>query len=155
MIGTHSGGYAALDMTPIEERMYVALLDRLGALPGFVIHSGYCPFREIADDYIARVKGGRSPTILAPQVYWGSYRIDLVLIAHFGEADTVCLAIECDGHDFHERTKEQAARDKSRDRALIRSGLRAVLRFTGSEIWHRADECAGEIVDILRREMNA
>lgn len=154
-MSTHSGSYAASDMTPIEERMYVALLDRLGTLPGFVIHSGYCQCRDLLDDYIARVKDGRSPIILAPQVYWDSYRIDLVLIAHFGEADTLCLAIECDGHDFHERTKEQAARDKSRDRALIRSGLRAVLRFTGSEIWHRADECAGEIVDLLRQEVTA
>lgn len=44
------------------------------------------------------------------------------------------IVVECDGHEFHEKTKEQAERDKSRDRALTTSGWR-VLRFTGREIW--------------------
>lgn len=46
----------------------------------------------------------------------------------------VRLIVELDGHDFHERTKEQAARDKSRDRAFVLAGW-MVLRFTGSEIY--------------------
>ena len=28
------------------------------------------------------------------------------------------VVVECDGHDFHERTKEQAANDRERDRGL-------------------------------------
>lgn len=44
------------------------------------------------------------------------------------------LAIELDGHDFHERTKEQARRDKKRDRDLSALGF-PVARFTGSEIF--------------------
>lgn len=38
--------------------------------------------------------------------------------------------IECDGHEFHERTKRQAARDRSRDRAIQAFGYR-IFRFTG------------------------
>lgn len=55
------------------------------------------------------------------------------------------FAIELDGHDYHERTKEQARRDRSRDRALTTSGLKP-LRFTGSEI-HRDVSAAYDEVD--------
>lgn len=55
------------------------------------------------------------------------------------------IVVECDGHDFHERTKEQAARDRSRDRVMTAAGHR-VLRFTGSELWESAAECASEII---------
>ena len=54
------------------------------------------------------------------------------------------LIVECDGHDFHERTKAQAARDRARDRKFILAGHR-VLRFTGSEIHGDARACAGQI----------
>jgi hypothetical protein len=58
------------------------------------------------------------------------------------------LIIECDGHDFHEKTKEQAQRDKSRDRALTALGHR-VIRFTGSEIFRNAKKCVSDIEEIL------
>lgn len=45
--------------------------------------------------------------------------------------------IECDGHDFHERTKEQAERDRSRDRRVQELGWR-IYRFTGSELYRNA-----------------
>lgn len=51
--------------------------------------------------------------------------------------------VECDGHDFHERTKEQAARDRSRDRRLQEAGIR-VFRFTGSELYRDPLGCAVE-----------
>lgn len=43
------------------------------------------------------------------------------------------LALELDGDDYHERTADQAERDKSRDRRLQRAGWQ-VLRFTGREV---------------------
>ncbi|MCP5810307.1 endonuclease domain-containing protein, partial [Klebsiella pneumoniae] len=55
------------------------------------------------------------------------------------------LLVECDGHNFHERTPEQAKRDRSRDRDLAFQGYR-LLRFTGREIYHDADGCAREIL---------
>lgn len=57
------------------------------------------------------------------------YRLDMALFA--GEDK---FAVEYDGHDFHEKTKEQARKDKARDRALTLAGWR-VLRFTGSEVF--------------------
>jgi very-short-patch-repair endonuclease len=56
------------------------------------------------------------------------------------------LVVECDGHDFHERTKEQVARDKARDRAIVSAGY-DVFRFSGSEIWRDPLGCAGQVVD--------
>ena len=43
------------------------------------------------------------------------------------------IVVELDGHDFHEKTKEQAQKDKDRDRSLTRAGYK-IMRFTGSEI---------------------
>jgi very-short-patch-repair endonuclease len=42
--------------------------------------------------------------------------------------------IECDGHDFHEKTKEQVSKDKERDRVFQKTGA-LVLRYSGSDIW--------------------
>ena len=55
----------------------------------------------------------------------------------------VKYAIECDGHDFHEKTPEQAARDKKRDNFIQSQGWK-VFRFTGREIWHDAKRVADE-----------
>lgn len=62
------------------------------------------------------------------------------------------LAVECDGHDFHERTKHQARRDRSRDREMANLGI-TVLRFTGQEIHEDAERCAWEIEGLICRLM--
>ncbi|HBG31615.1 MAG TPA: hypothetical protein DDW98_13485 [Gammaproteobacteria bacterium] len=72
------------------------------------------------------------------------YRIDIVLLGSSGGAR---LGIECDGHEFHEKTKEQAQRDKSRDRVLSAAGWK-MIRFTGSEIWKNPLACADEAFGI-------
>lgn len=61
--------------------------------------------------------------------------------------------IECDGHDFHEKTKEQAKKDKKRDRDLISLGYK-VLRFTGSEIYTNYEDLIGEINKIINNDYN-
>jgi hypothetical protein len=55
------------------------------------------------------------------------------------------LIVECDGHDFHERTKEQAARDRARDRWAVDNDYE-IFRFTGSEIWRRPWECGLQVL---------
>lgn len=55
------------------------------------------------------------------------------------------LIIECDGHEFHERTKEQAAKDRSKDRSAQLAGYKT-FRFTGSELWRDPWKCAAEVV---------
>jgi hypothetical protein len=58
------------------------------------------------------------------------------------------FAIECDGHDYHERTKAQAARDRSRDRKLTRAGW-TVVRFTGSELYRDPSACVKELFAMI------
>jgi very-short-patch-repair endonuclease len=60
------------------------------------------------------------------------------------------VVVECDGHDFHERTKEQAARDRERDRGLQGLGLN-VFRYTGAEIWRDVFGCAEDLLDFLAK----
>ncbi|MEN2468120.1 DUF559 domain-containing protein [Ornithinibacillus sp. JPR2-1] len=75
------------------------------------------------------------------------YRLDFFIECTVGDTNHK-FAIECDGHDFHEKTKEQAARDKSKDRNLASEGY-TVIRFTGAEIWDRPVRCISEISDII------
>lgn len=95
----------------------------------------------------------RQCVVTFPQVTVGAYRLDFV-VAHCGWVDdafrVVKVAVECDGHDFHERTKEQAQRDRQKDRYLQSIGLTA-LRFTGSEIHADPGKCAWEIIGLLSR----
>lgn len=86
---------------------------------------------------------------IAAQHPVGPYRVDFaILVTPVAPGPPLKLAIECDGHDFHERTKEQARRDKNRDRVLASFGYH-VLRFTGSEIWRDARACAAQIERII------
>jgi very-short-patch-repair endonuclease len=78
-----------------------------------------------------------------PQVKVSGYRVDfMVLIRHRGGVRR--LAIECDGHDYHEKTKEQAQRDKKRDRDLLLAGVQTI-RFTGSELFRDPGICFDHI----------
>jgi very-short-patch-repair endonuclease len=75
------------------------------------------------------------------------YRVDFLVGAIMRE-HLLQAVVECDGHDFHEKTKEQARHDKARDRALQRRGFN-VIRFTGSEIHQDADRCAREVFQTM------
>jgi very-short-patch-repair endonuclease len=55
------------------------------------------------------------------------------------------LAIELDRHDFQEETRQQAARDRQRERTLVRSGY-SLFRFTGLEIVRDPQSCVEEVV---------
>lgn len=82
--------------------------------------------------------------VLHPQFEWGNYRSDFLVVDRNG----LRVLIECDGHDFHERTKEQAERDRSRDREAQALGY-YILRFTGSEIYRDSRECIRQIIWFL------
>lgn len=74
----------------------------------------------------------------------GIGRVDFIIYMRAGEKKWRKLIIECDGHDFHERTKEQAANDRSRDRAALLAGYE-FMRFTGSELWRDPLGCALQV----------
>jgi very-short-patch-repair endonuclease len=103
-----------------------------------------------------RVEGqGENELWVAPQVRVGDYRVDFLCtmnMHHYRENRnaSLVLAIECDGHEFHEKTKEQAARDKSRDRTLLLRGIPS-MRFAGSEIWRSPYGCMKQIDVFFRK----
>lgn len=75
-----------------------------------------------------------------------SYRVDFLVRKHslnprkFESCVRDRIVIECDGHDFHEKTKWQAQKDKQRDIGIQLNGFK-VFRFTGSEIWQTNGSC--------------
>jgi very-short-patch-repair endonuclease len=119
--------------SPIEERMLAALLFIDDGYSGIVAREFY--------------EGSGSCTALDLQVAVGPYMADF-LVTHAIYGKVVKIIVECDGHDFHEKTKEQARHDKARDRFLVLQGYR-VLRFTGSEIHRDANACAQEVGAVL------
>lgn len=81
---------------------------------------------------------------IAQQVQIGPRRVDFVIWCHDGRKWRRLL-VECDGHDYHERTKEQAAKDRSFDRYAQSKGD-TIFRFTGSQINGGAEGCAYEVL---------
>lgn len=89
-----------------------------------------------------------------PQEKILNYRVDFcvkLMSGHEGIESTVL--VECDGHDFHEKNKTQASRDKQKDRDLQREGF-SVFRFTGSDIWNNPFKCAEEVIDFLIAQLS-
>lgn len=83
-----------------------------------------------------------------PQKVLDQYRLDFAILFNFQGA-YLQIAIECDGHAFHERTKQQAVRDKRRDRALSALDYE-IMRFAGSEIFADAGKCAAEVINRIQ-----
>lgn len=83
--------------------------------------------------------------LLIYQYPFGKYRIDWVF--RVIGAHKSYVFIECDGHEFHERTKEQAERDRSKDREIQAAGF-PILRFTGREIYRDVGKCILEIFEM-------
>jgi very-short-patch-repair endonuclease len=76
----------------------------------------------------------------------GIFKIDFAVSAQ----PALQLAIEIDGHDFHEKTKAQASHDKSRERSIVRAGY-IILRFSGSEVFQNPRKCVNEVVDVIKQ----
>lgn len=80
---------------------------------------------------------------LTPQVEAHGYRIDFVVTPE-KPMRGFKFAIELDGHEFHERTKEQATRRNRRDRELAAAGW-TVVHVSGSELYRQPYETVSEI----------
>ena len=107
---------------------------------------------------IAAMGNPRFTAFIERQVQVAGWRVDFVV--HYPDLDQPLdevgyrpfkrLIVECDGHAYHERTKDQAARDRSRDRQAQLEGL-PVFRFTGSELWNDPLGCADEVLAFMER----
>jgi very-short-patch-repair endonuclease len=89
-------------------------------------------------------------TLLAQPEY-GPYRVDFGISTWVHDDNgppPFIVIVEVDGHDYHERTREQAEYDKSRDRFMTATDAR-VFRFTGREVWRDAEACAYEVLEYV------
>lgn len=67
---------------------------------------------------------------------------------------TICqFFVEIDGHEFHEKTKEQVRHDKLRERNLLED-CDGIVRFSGSEVYDDPDECAYETLELMAKRFS-
>ena len=148
--------------SPIEEQFIEAWIDLLdlsessilttgsNTLAEFTAISKYTPFTLLHNTQI---------DFVFSQVEIPPFRADFVLGRVALEVISNRLfrlplvVVECDGHDFHEKTKDQASRDKRRDRKFTIDGFR-VIRFTGSEIYRSPFNCAKEVDHLFSSMMD-
>lgn len=70
---------------------------------------------------------------------------EVLTVAHFFiEKKGIKLCVYTDGHSYHERTEEQAQRDRNIDRKLQELGFQ-VLRYTGKEVKETPEKIINEI----------
>lgn len=129
--------------SPIEQKMLAVLL-----MTPFEIYSDVNTILT-QEEFERGIRLDGDCALVVPQakVPGLNYRLDFLVVMNGRALDTKdepMFAVECDGHEFHERTKEQAARDRKRDRDIQAAGI-PILRFTGSEIFNNLDACQDEI----------
>lgn len=146
--------------SPIEVRLIKALatvftgLDDAGMLLDGLAPRSFNPTDNL--------QIGTASAYLIPQAQLESFdcvtgddwtaRADFLLVCGRRGIFRRIFAIECDGHDWHEKTKRQVARDKLRDRRMIAEGI-IPLRFSGSEITRNAMDCARYIRSVAHNAL--
>ena len=81
------------------------------------------------------------------------YRVDFFIPVSYknpknNNSEMKFYVVECDGHEFHEKTKQQVIKDNKRTRKLQEYGFQ-VIRYSGSEIYYMAYKCAVNLLDII------
>lgn len=59
------------------------------------------------------------------------------------------LVIECDGHDYHEKTKEQVRHRNERDMDLKKQNI-DIIHFSGSQIYNDPMSLAKEVYELIK-----
>ena len=78
------------------------------------------------------------------------YYADFLLHHDFADIEkSKALVIECDGHDFHEKTKTQVAKDNERSLDIKTEGY-DIIRFSGSQIYNDPIGCAKKAIDYFK-----
>jgi very-short-patch-repair endonuclease len=119
-----------------------------------VIGSPQSPIEKLIVDALQRTTWPSNHAYLSCQFQMppSRYIVDLFFWETFSNGFfTKGIVVECDGHDFHEKTKDQVRRDKSRDRWIQAQGY-PVMRFSGSEIYRNSETCCREIGDLALKQ---
>lgn len=123
------------------EAMLIAALDFTCHLSAW--HGVGTPIRYVHASKFDQSRADFTGITIVPQYEWEGLRIDFALFVP--ELNAPLLFIECDGHEFHERTAGQAERDRKKDRKIQQASL-PIVRFTGREINRDPFACADEIL---------
>src|SRR5215472_19012809 len=118
--------------SPIERLFAIAMWGELKlSFPEIAWESMEAPYPECEGTFFA-------------QAHIGPYRADFMISI----PQPLALIVECDRHGYHDRTKEQARRDRQRDRWFQTKGY-IVLRFAGSEIVKDPQGCAKQVRETI------
>ena len=93
----------------------------------------------------------QTPIKVGKKTYRADFTIDLAFYHNGIPKQLLKLDIECDGHEFHHKTKEQVDYDNERTRAIQSAGY-DVLHFSGSEIYRKPFGCGQEIKKYIIRK---
>jgi len=116
--------------SPIEQLLFTSLYNRIDSAISFITRTVV-----IVPQKVIQIEGKR-------------YRADIGISVQDLQGRSHHFVIECDGHEFHEKTKEQVMRDRKRERDMMSEGY-VVIRFTGSEIVKNPDHCTTQIINII------
>ena len=129
------GSESPLEAMLLEAFLASGFFDRLAVPSDVVVGSG--PFGLLLQQ------------VTVPSIQ-KRYRLDFAIM---NAAEGLYLAVEVDGHQWHEATRHQVQSDKSRDRKLTAAGWQ-VLRFTGAEVYQDAAACVREVLALVCRWRN-
>lgn len=141
--------HAKLCESPIESLLFWEFHRHWTLTPSF--GSGLFAITSNTADTIVDLECQKTLTVRpSPGEPESQFRIDFFLSLTNNETGEMHYAcVEVDGHNFHEKTKEQAQRDKLKDRLLQRAGYQ-VLRYTGSEVYKNAAKVVADIESHIR-----
>jgi very-short-patch-repair endonuclease len=156
MIVTDESPFAKCE-SPIEQMMLQALVDThwpgrgvkdtdrvvgdfvaIGALATSI-------FADVLYSRVAKLANLAPQVVLSTQSPIGKYRADILVeyTPHTLHEHTSRIVVECDGAEFH-TDRPAIIRDTRRDRYMIERGY-WVMRFSGSEIYKNAKQCAESV----------
>jgi len=84
--------------------------------------------------------------------YFADFLLDTERVSGIYREHPLKLVIECDGHDFHEKTKAQVEKNNKRNFDLQLEGY-DVLHFSGSQIYKDPIKCATDAYKYIRSKV--
>lgn len=108
------------------------------------------PIEGIVLFYLARLQMyfGTGLFIISSQYKIDDYIVDF-FIEYKQKDGHKKIIVECDGHEFHEKTKEQAAKQKKRDRHFATKEF-IMLHYSGSDIVNQPELIFKDFITIFK-----
>lgn len=117
--------------SPIEEIMFAALVMKSIDFEKDHVYYKICPipqYQTEVDNYVSD--------------------FSVELLNYLTGKPITSVLVECDGHNYHEVTKQQVTKRNERDLNLKKAGY-DILHFSGSQIYNEPMKCAEDIFEYL------